>query len=307
MKPIVWAAFATMGYSLFLSAAIAQPAVERLERQLRERQRGEEDLPDDAGYLGVFALERAAGAHGVELKEVMADGPADKAGLEPGDVVTKIGDQSIRDLNDFAAALEDQPVGKKLRFAIERGGEPKQADVTLTARPPKPSRRYPNFGRVDEGGVAPPRTGVLGVRVEPVDEEVAEAAGSPVSHGALVVSVADDSPAARAGIPVQAVIVSVNGREIQDPTDLKHSIAANRPGQEMKVGFYHRGKLIERRVRLADVIPTDPAPALDVGPEESPNLPARPLTDKQRIEQLERRIQALEARLSDLERVLAGR
>lgn len=304
MKKIVFAACATLGWSLLCDAALAQPAVERLERQLRERQGNNDE--DNTGYLGVFAEERAAGAQGIELKEVMAGSPSEKAGLEPGDVVTKIGEQPVRDLNDFQAALEKQPVGKKLRFTIERGGEPKQFDVTLAARPPKPSRRFPNFGRVDEGGVVPPRTSRLGVRVEPVDEKLAEAAGSPVSHGALVVSVADDSPAARAGIPLQAVIVSVNGREIQDAADLKRAIAANRAAPEIKVGFYHRGKLIERRVQLADVEPSDPSPIVDVGPEPS-DLSARPLTDKQRIEQLERRIQALEARLSDLERVLAGK
>src|SRR5215469_481870 len=155
-------------YSMLLSFASAQPAVERLERQLRDRQKANDDRPDNTGYLGVFADDRAAGARGVELMEVMADSPADKGGLVVGDLVLKIGDKPIRNLDDFAAALQDQPVGKTLRFAIERKGEPMQVEVTLGIRPPKGSRRFPNFGRVGEATDEPPRMSLLGVRMAPV-------------------------------------------------------------------------------------------------------------------------------------------
>src|SRR5487761_1839419 len=118
---------ALLSWILTLNAALAQPAVERLERQVRDKQRARDDA-DGVGYLGVFADESLAGGHGVEVMEVMDGSPAQKGGLEPGDLVAKVGDQPIRSLNDFAAALRDQPVGKTLRFAIERKGDPKQVE-----------------------------------------------------------------------------------------------------------------------------------------------------------------------------------
>lgn len=295
---------ALLSWILTLNAALAQPAVERLERQVRDKQRARDDA-DGVGYLGVFADESLAGGHGVEVMEVMDGSPAQKGGLEPGDLVTKVGDQPIRSLNDFAAALRDQPVGKTLRFAIERKGDPKQVEATLVARPPARSRRFPKFGRLGDAAPELPRMSLLGVHVESVDAASAAALGLPVARGAYVTRVREGSPAATAGIPVQAVIVAVDGQEVGDLADLKQIIAATHPGQEIKVDYYSRGKRIERRVRLAETLPDEPALLPEAAP--MPPLQAPELTDQQRIEQLEGRVRALEARLAELERIAGGR
>ncbi|HEV3343759.1 MAG TPA: PDZ domain-containing protein [Pirellulales bacterium] len=294
-------------YSVLLASASAQPAVERLERQLRDRQKANDDKPDDTGYLGVVADDRAAGARGVELMEIMAGSPAAKGGLEVGDLMLKIGDKPIRNLDDFAAALQDQSVGKTLRFAIERKGQPMQVEATLATRPPKGARRFPTFGRVDDATDEPPRMSLLGVRVEPVDPQAADAAGVPEAQGAYVVSVAPDSPAALAGIPTFAVIVGFDDQEVREPADLKQVIASSRPGQQVKVDYYSRGKLFEKQVRLAEVRPDEGVAPLDA-PIDRPPLAARaPSGDRERIEQLERRVQELEARLAEMEQFLRGK
>ena len=290
-------------HSLFVSFASAQPAVERLERQLRDRKG--EDASGDTGYLGVVADDRAGGARGVELMEVMAGSPALKGGLEVRDLVVKVGDRPIRDLDDFAAAMQDQPVGKTLRFGIERQGEPMHVDVTLGTRPPKESRRFPNFGRIEEAEDGAPRVSLLGVRVEAVDPQTAAAAGSPEVRGAYVAAVAPDSPAALAGIPLSAVIVGFDEQEVREPADLKQAIASSRPGQRVKVDYYSRGKLFEKRVRLAEVRPDEQDLPADIPAEQIPQA-RRPSNDRERIEQLERRVQVLEARLAELERLLGG-
>lgn len=302
MKSRLIALVALAGCLVAPQATLAQPAVERLERRVRDLdQRPEGSKEEDTGYLGVVADDRAAVGSGVDLIEVVEASPADKAGLKAGDVVTKIGDHAIRTLDDFADALRDLPVGSNVRFTVEREGEPKQAEAKLAARPPAPSRRYPNFGRLDEAG---PRMSLLGVRVELVDPQSKVAETLPMPKGAYVVRVAEGSPAAIAGIPVQSVIVAVDGQEVADPDDLKQIIAATRPGQEVKVDYYSRGKLVERRVTLAEFMPESPVVASDA-PREA-DEPAGPLTDQQRIEQLERRVRMLEARLAEFERFLGG-
>jgi S1-C subfamily serine protease len=280
--------------------ALAQPAVDRLERRVRELTR-DTDESDDAGYLGVIADDRAATGSGVELLEIVADSPAAKAGLEAGDLVTKVNDKPIRTLGDFADALDGQPAGAKLRFTIERQGKPKVAEVTLAARPPAEARRFPKFGRIDGGQL--PRTSLLGVRVEPVDPDSPIAAGLPTPQGAYVVRVAEGSPAALAGIPLHAVIVAVDGQEVSEPADLKAMIAATPPGAVIKVDFYSRGKLIERSVRLAEITPEVPLVPGAAVPRAADSDDAK-RADRERIEQLEQRIRMLEARLSELERSL---
>lgn len=277
--------------------AIAQPAVDRLERRLLDLAQND----DDVGYLGVIANDQTTSGSGVELLEIIAGGAAEKAGLEAGDRVTKIDDKPVRTLDDFAEAMHDRPVGAKLRFTIERNGKPKLADVTLVARPPAESRPFAKFGRIE--GAEPPRMSLLGVRVEPVDPDSPVANTLPAPKGAYVVRIAEDSPAAQAKIPLYAVIVAIDGQEVGDPADLKQIISSTRPGQEIKVDYYYRGKLAQRRVTLAEVMPEAPLTQQGVPPEAT-DLPAEHLNEGDRIEQLERRIRLLEARISELERAL---
>lgn len=299
MKSLLIALIGLFGGPL-LDIALAQPAVERLERQVREKQRAEAE--NDVGYLGVVADDSKGTGHGVEVLEVVAGSPAEKGGLKPGDLVTKVGDRPIRTLDDFADALHDQPAGKTLRFAIERMGEPKQVEATLVSRPPVESRRFPRFGRIGEPAAELPRMSLLGVRVEPVDPQSPAAVGLPVAEGAYVVGVAENSPAAMAGIPLQAVIVAIDGQEVRDPADLKRVIAGSRPGDNIKVDYYSGGKLVQRRVRLAEVRPDAP-----LAEPEPPAEATAKLADRQRIEQLERRIRVLEARIAELERSIGSR
>ncbi len=289
---------------LLPNIAFSQPALDRLERRVRD-QAQQADASNDAGYLGVFADDRTATGSGVELLKILPNSPAEKGGLEEGDLVTKINDKPIRSLDDFADALRNQPVGVHVRFSIERTGRPKQADVTLGPRPPTDARPFPKFGRID--GAPPARMSLLGVRVEAVDPDSPIAAKLPAPQGAYVVRVAEGSPAAQSGIPLQAVIVAVDGQEVADPADLREILSQTRPGQEIKVDYYSRGKLVQRRVTLAEMAPEAPIAPPDMadGPPPPAELPADLSSDREQFERLRRRVLQLEARVAELERLLA--
>ncbi|HEX7447440.1 MAG TPA: PDZ domain-containing protein, partial [Pirellulales bacterium] len=183
--------------------------------------------------------------------------------------------------------------------------------VTLGKRPPKEDRPVPEFGRIgDAAAPAPPRMSLLGVRVEEVDAETQAAAGLPDTKGAMVIHITEGSPADVAGVPERAVIVAVDGKQVASPTDLKRLVATAGPGKEIRLDYYDRGKLIERRLRLAELAGAnggaEPAasdePQTDL--EEAP-VTREPLTPQQRIERLEDRVHHLEARLKELERLLS--
>lgn len=70
-------------------------------------------------------------AAGVAVVEVKSGGAADKAGIEPGDIITKIGDTDITTITSLSEALAAEKPGAKVAVTYTRGGNEKTVDVTL--------------------------------------------------------------------------------------------------------------------------------------------------------------------------------
>ncbi|MEW6633724.1 MAG: DegQ family serine endoprotease [Pseudomonadota bacterium] len=87
--------------------------------------------------------------------------------------------------------------------------------------------------------------GYLGVQIQPVTEDVASAIGLDHPGGALVSSVTDGSPAARAGIEIGDVITGFGGQEIKDPKDLSRAVADVSPGVKETLDVWRKGKAIQ--------------------------------------------------------------
>jgi S1-C subfamily serine protease len=62
-------------------------------------------------------------------------GPADKAGLKPGDIITKIGNDNIDQNNSLSALVNKRKVGDKISLTVLRGGKTLNIEVTLGAAP----------------------------------------------------------------------------------------------------------------------------------------------------------------------------
>ncbi|MFE6893696.1 S1C family serine protease [Streptomyces sp. NPDC057694] len=70
-------------------------------------------------------------AAGVSVVSVTDGGPADKAGLRAGDVITALGDEKITTMTSLQEALADEKPGDKVKVTFTRDGTEKSADVTL--------------------------------------------------------------------------------------------------------------------------------------------------------------------------------
>ncbi|WP_433467516.1 trypsin-like peptidase domain-containing protein [Spirillospora sp. CA-128828] len=64
---------------------------------------------------------------------VTKGGPADKAGLKPGDVITKVDDKPIEDATDLIAQIRSRAPGDRIKITYQRGGKESTAEVTLGA------------------------------------------------------------------------------------------------------------------------------------------------------------------------------
>jgi putative serine protease PepD len=83
--------------------------------------------------LGVTVGESRNG-DGPVLEQVQADSPAAKAGLQSGDVITKIGDRAVYDVDSLLAAVRDYQPGDQVTITLLRGGDEQTVTVTLGSR-----------------------------------------------------------------------------------------------------------------------------------------------------------------------------
>ncbi|HEY5906627.1 MAG TPA: Do family serine endopeptidase [Vicinamibacteria bacterium] len=120
----------------------------------------------------------------------------------------------------------------------------------------------------DKGRVA---RGWLGISIRGVTEDLAKTFKMKDARGALVSEVTANSPAAKAGIEIEDVIVSADGREIVDNGDLSRYIASQAPGKTVKLEVLRGGATKTISVTLG-TFPDDPSEAAENQEDETTRL-----------------------------------
>jgi serine protease Do len=92
--------------------------------------------------------------------------------------------------------------------------------------------------------------GWLGVSIQPLDAELAEALGIPDRQGALVGGVIAGSPAQKAGIRRGDVITRIDRQPILDPNTLLNHIALLAPGTWVEIGLNRAGRALKLKARI---------------------------------------------------------
>jgi putative serine protease PepD len=87
-------------------------------------------------YLGVATGDASgSGATGARIEDVTSGGPAASAGLQAGDVVTKLGGTDVGGPNDLVAAIAAHKPGDRVTVTVQRGSESREVTVTLGTQP----------------------------------------------------------------------------------------------------------------------------------------------------------------------------
>ncbi|MGJ7508511.1 S1C family serine protease [Variovorax sp. GT1P44] len=94
--------------------------------------------PELAETFGVKA------SAGVIITGVLQNGPAAKAGVRPGDVITSVGDRNIGNVQELLTTVAGLKPGNAARFALQRGSDKLELDVTPGLRPRSSVRRAQN-------------------------------------------------------------------------------------------------------------------------------------------------------------------
>ena len=113
--------------------------------------------------------------------------------------------------------------------------------------------------------------GWIGARIQPVNEEIAEAVGLDKSRGAMIGAVDQASPAAQAKLQPGDVILSFDGKPIDRSRQLPRLVADAAPDTVVKLSVWRDGKEQEVELKVAALNPNRPAP-----PPSEPEKPKPP-------------------------------
>jgi serine protease Do len=95
--------------------------------------------------------------------------------------------------------------------------------------------------------------GRIGVQIQEVTKETAEAFGLPKTGGALVNSVEKGGPAEKAGVEAGDIIIKADGRDVRSSSELPRIITAIKPGAKVTLTVWRKGAQREFTVVVAEL------------------------------------------------------
>jgi serine protease Do len=178
------------------------------------------------GYLGVMIQPvnadiakafKLPNEDGALIGEVVDDGPAAKAGIKAGDVVTSFNDTRIDDPRRLRLLAAQTAPGAKASLTVLRDGKPLKLEVTLG--------ELPGGNEVAESkDTVPGKHGGrarLGIRLTDLDEQKRERFEIPANvNGALIGEVVPGSPAAEAGLKPGQVIIEADRKPVKSSSEV---------------------------------------------------------------------------------------
>jgi len=165
------------------------------------------DLADNLGLKG---------PEGAMVSDPQENGPAAKAGILAGDVITKVNGAPVKDAKDLARQIGAMAPGATAKLTVWRKGEEKTFSIALGELP---NQREAKAGTPDSSGrnADVPR---LGLSVAPANQ----VAGSG-SEGVVVTEVDPNGLASDQGFKTGDVILEVGGKKVANPVDVRSALS----------------------------------------------------------------------------------
>ena len=172
--------------------------------------------PVDAGTAARIGLQKHSGA----LVTGLQKGPAEQAGIRPGDVIVEFAGAPVESHNHLMQLVAVHHPGEKVEVKVFRDGTEKAIFVILGERPDRYQMAMQSRDVYSE----------LGFRVRNMSSQLAQRYGYDPHAGVIIVRVEDGSMAANEGIQVGDIILSVNKQAIRTVSELYGVIDKARAG-----------------------------------------------------------------------------
>ncbi|MBF0100853.1 MAG: PDZ domain-containing protein [Desulfobacterales bacterium] len=203
---------------------------------------------------------------GVYVKQVIAGSPAEKAGIQSGDVVLKCDHQAITAHEQIGVILRSKKPGDVLKLIINRDGKTQSFHVKLENAPQNllqaaagqqlpttqqnPTQNNPTW---------------MGADIQDIDAVMKLQYQLPDTKGVIVSYVNPNSPAQTSGIQTGDVIQRFNGTRIRDVAQFQELILNAQPGNQVPVIILRNGEIVTIPVVLGQKSP-EPAKPSFLGP-----------------------------------------
>ena len=165
------------------------------------------------GWLGVMIQKitpelkkklKLEAEEGALVADVTSGGPAEKAGIERGDVIISFDGKKIGEMNELPFVVASTPVGRDVTVEVIRKGEKKSFEVKIAKLNDAQERKEPVEEKSD-----------LGMTVNEITPELARQFGLSEESGLVVVQVEDNSPAGEAGIRQGDIIMEIDQEPVE--------------------------------------------------------------------------------------------
>ncbi|MDI7775365.1 Do family serine endopeptidase [Asticcacaulis sp. EMRT-3] len=176
---------------------------------------------DNADALGIKDLD------GAYVTQVNKGGPADKAGMQIGDIVRTVNGVTVKSPTDLTRRIADVKVGEKVNIGVMRNNQMVNLSVTAALRPSEDVLNNPNAPDDSSApGAVSSSAPVIGLSVKPITPDARRAYGLDASvSGLLITDVDDSSDAGQKGLKPGDIIVRANNQPVATQADFAKIVA----------------------------------------------------------------------------------
>jgi serine protease Do len=187
----------------------------------------QEITPDLAHTFGIEA------GKGALISQVFPKGPAAKAGIKSGDVVTAYNGKPIDSPGALSRNVAATPPGKDANLTVLRDGKTVNITVRMTERNEANVKNGNMSGEDNEGGESggdETTSATVGLSVGPISPAIAERLGIDANEGVLVTNVEEGSAAEAAGVQPNDVLLELQRRPVASPSAYQKIARTVKPG-----------------------------------------------------------------------------
>ena len=207
----------SIGIGFAIPAALAQPIIEQLKAtgKVERGWIGARIQPVTDEIAESLGLEKGRGAM---IAAVDWGSPAEKAKLQPGDVILSYDGKTIERSRQLPRLVADTPPDKQVKVTIWRDGKEREAELKVVAlNPNRPAPPPPD----PEKPKPPPSVDALGVKLAKLTPELRKQFSlSDGVKGAVIIEVPQNSPAAAQGLRAGDLVVAVGHSNVANPEDV---------------------------------------------------------------------------------------
>jgi serine protease Do len=225
----------SVGIGFAIPANMAKPVIEQLKAHGKV-ERGwlgvqiQEVTPEIAKSMGLPKPE------GALVADVTDDGPAAKAGIHQGDVITSFNGHDIHHVRDLPIIVAETPVGQKSDVAVWRKEGKVTVNPVIVEMPANPKMASAEQGNGTGDEATPQHAAALGLKLAPLDQDWRQRLHiAKHVKGVVVTGVSDDSPFAREGLQPGDVIQSIDQEPVTTPHEAATKLEAARDGKSKSV------------------------------------------------------------------------